>query len=170
MKKISLLLSALLLTVSLAGCSGDKNAKNAPASDASATEDPAIANAVQEVKDPSEIKEVVGADLTLPAKDSSYALIAQSIGEVSFTKDKITYNLRASKDLMADAMAGIESAMKDDTTEETINDVTVQLSSYEDGTLIAFWTQKKVNYSLTCKDADETALKDAVAYVLKNND
>ena len=168
MKKISLLLSALLLTVSLASCSG-KSAKNAPASDASATEDLTIANAVQEVENPSEIKDVVGADLTLPAKDSSYALIAQSIGEVSFTKDKIAYNLRASKDLMADAMAGIESAMKDDTTEETINDVTVQLGSYEDGTLIAFWTQNEVNYSLTCKDADETALKDAVTYVMENN-
>lgn len=168
MKKLSLLLSAFLLTVSLASCSG-KSASNAPASDASATEDPAVANAVQEVNDPSEIKEVVGADLTLPAKDSSYALIAQSIGEVSFTKEKITYNLRASKDLMADAMAGIESAMNDDTTEETINDITVQLGSYEDGTLIAFWTQDKVNYSLTCKDADETALKDAVTYVMENN-
>ena len=58
MKKISLLLSALLLTVSLASCSG-KSAKNAPASDASATEDLAIANAVQEVENPSEIKDVV---------------------------------------------------------------------------------------------------------------
>ena len=167
MKKISLLLSALLLTISLAGCS-DKSSSKAPASDTSSTEDTAVANAVQEVEDPSEIEEVIGADLSVSAEDSSYALISQSIGEVSFTKDKITYNLRASKDLVADAMAGIESALKDDTTEETINDVTIQLGSYEDGTLIAFWTKDKVNYSLTCKDAEETDLKDAVAYVMEN--
>ena len=75
MKKISLLLSALLLTISLAGCS-DKSSSKAPASDTSSTEDTAVANAVQEVEDPSEIEEVIGADLSVSAEDSSYALIS----------------------------------------------------------------------------------------------
>lgn len=167
MRKLPLLFTTLLLTAAITGCSSTSqksNTTNTP--DASATEDPVVANAVQEVEDASKVKEVIGKDISVPAKDSSYAIIAQSIGEVTFTRDKISYNFRASKDLVGDAMAGIESAMNEKTSEETIDDMKVTLGSFEDGTLIAFWTVDKLNYTLTCKDADEAALKDTVSYVM----
>lgn len=167
MKKILLLFTTLSLTGALIGCSGTSprtdttNKANVPA-----TQDSVISNAVQEVEDADQLKEVIGKDISIPADDSSYAIIAQSIGEITFTRDNVSYNLRASKDLVGDAMAGIESAMNEKTTEETIDDVTVTLGSFEDGTLIAFWTAGKLNYTLTSKDTDESALKETVSYVM----
>lgn len=167
MKKLPLLVTTLLLTAAITGCSSTSQKSNTTITqDASATEDPVIANAVQEVEDASKVKEVIGKDISVSAKDTSYAIIAQSIGEATFTRDKVSYNFRASKDLAGDAMAGIESAMNEKTSEETIDDIKVTLGSFEDGTLIAFWTVDKLNYTLTCKDANEAALKDTVSYVM----
>lgn len=167
MKKLPLFFTTLLLTAAVTSCSGTSPANNAPnTNDVSATEDPAISNAVQEVEDASQVKEVIGKDISVSADDSSYAIIAQSIGEVTFTRKKVSYDLRASKDLVGDAMAGIESPMKQETTEETINDVTVTFGSFEDGTLIAFWSVDELNYSLTCKDGNKNALKNTVSYVM----
>lgn len=167
MKKKVSLLTTLLLTAALMGCSGTNQKYNAPnTTDMSATDDPIISNAIQEVDDAAQLKEVIGKDISIPADDSSYSIIAQSIGEVTFTRDNVSYDLRASKDLVGDAMAGIDSAMNEKTTEETIDGVKITLGSFEDDTLIAFWTTDKLNYTLTCKDADESALKQTVSYVM----
>lgn len=169
MKKLPLLFATLLLTATLSGCSGTSPKQHADApqtQNVSAPEDSTVSNAVQEVKDASKVEEVIGKDISVSADDSSYAIIANSIGEVTFTRKKVSYSLHASKDLAGDAMAGINSAMTEKTTEETIDDVTVTLGSFEDGTLIAFWTVDKMNYSLTCKDGDESKLKATVSYVM----
>lgn len=167
MKKLPLLLIALLLTATLIGCSGT-NSKSKPmnTTDQSAADDPVISDAVQELEDAAPLKEVLGKDISIPSDDSSYAIIAQSIGEVTFTREDISYDLRASKDLVGDAMAGIDSAMTEKTVQETIDDIKVTFGSFEDGTLIAIWTNEELNYTLTCKDGDQSALKEAVSYVM----
>jgi len=167
MKKLPLLLTTLLLMATLIGCSGT-NPKPNPTNttDQSVADDPVISDAVQEVEDAAQLKEILGKDISIAADDSSYAIIAQSIGEVTFTREDISYNLRASKDLVGDAMAGIESAMVPKTVQQTIDDIKVTFGSFEDGTLIAFWTDDDLNYTLTCKDGDQSALKETFSYVM----
>ena len=170
MKKCNLLLATLLLATAITGCSS----KTTPSSDVSSndtnaieTMDPLLANAIQEKDDATELNELLGTDMTIDAKDSAYAVISNSIGEVIFSIDDVTYTYRASKDLSGDAMAGIQSAMKDETTENVVKDVTCYYGSYDDGTRIAFWTLNELNYTLTCASVSDDVLTDAVTFVLK---
>lgn len=170
MKKLPLFVATLLLTATVTSCSGTSPRQNADApqtSGVTTTENTTVSDAIQVVDDASQVEDVIGKDISVSADDSSYAVIAKSIGQVTFTRKKVSYSLRASEYLVGDAMAGINSAMKTETTEETIDDVTVTFGSFEDGTLIAFWTIDKLNYSLTCQDGNEDKLKATVSYVIK---
>lgn len=169
-KKITALSIAMMLAVSLTACGGSKGGSVATPD----PNDPNIVNAVQEVENPDEIKDVIGIDMSVDKELNSedetpkYSIISKSIGETTFTVDGVTYDYRACKDLIGDAMAGIESAMDENTTSVTLEDVETQFSTYDDGTLIAFWTIGQMNFSLTCKDTDQDTLKSVATSLIKD--
>lgn len=169
MKKISLALVTVMLLASLAACGG----RSGKGTTSNPTEDPAIANAVRSVDSAKDIEDSIGVDMDVQVedkkeqKDTSYAVITDSIGETTFKKDGITYDYRACKDLIGDAMAGIQSAMDVNVTNEDVDGISVSFSNFEDGTLIAFWTKEEMNYSLTCKDTDQATLKSTVEFLME---
>jgi len=169
-KKITALSIAMMLVASLTACGGSKGGGVATPD----PNDPNIVNAVQEVENPDEIKDAIGIDMSVDKELNSedetpkYSIISKSIGETTFTVDGVTYDYRACKDLIGDAMAGIESAMDENTTSVTLEDVETQFSTYDDGTLIAFWTIGQMNFSLTCKDTDQDTLKSVATSLIKD--
>lgn len=170
MKKRGVLLIALLLTATMASCSSDTASKQTGSSEdamINETMDPVLANAIQEKDDVTELNELLGTDMTVDAEDCSYAVISNSIGEVIFSIDNVTYTYHASKDLSGDAMAGISSALKEEVTENMVNDITCYYGTYEDGTRIAYWSIDQLNYTLTCPSVSDNVLTDAITFVLK---
>lgn len=178
MKKMQVLLTTMILASTLTGCSSVKefvsgNPTSVPAVQTNktqkttqVTEDPIVANANKEVESADKIKELLDITITIPEEDCSYTIIANSIGEVIFTKDEMTYSYRASKDLVGDAMAGIESRLNEEVSTTTINEIECTLGSYENGTSIAYWTSNNMNFSLTCAQIPEEDLKDAISYAM----
>lgn len=190
-KKVALLFAATCMVAAISGCqnSTDKGPETitdpgavvedttavpeeeeAPSSentDKKNAEEASNEEDVETVKDADDIEKKVGVDMTVPGEENTYSVVAKSIGEVVFTKDGVTYTYRSSKVLASDAMAGINSPMSTESTKETIEDTTVYFSTYEDGTLIAYWSIADTNYTLTCADAEQEQLKCAVEYIMQ---